>query len=402
MLMAGYRDLLRTPGVARIIAAQLTARVPQGMLSLSLLIHIESTYGTYGAAGLVLGSMSVGQAVAGPLTSRWMGAWGMRRVLVLTSLVFIAAIVVVALVPMPIWGAMAVSCVAGLASPPVTAAVRTIYPKMVNASMLGPLYSLDAAIQELLWVGGPVIATFVATQISPVVALLVAMGFALGGGAWFILSPELGRVRIPPPKGGIGAVLRKPVVLIMTLVGFLVVGNCAAIEAGVVSIYGDSGPQAGIVIAVWSIGSLVGGLILGSRAMTPWSLAIRLGIMTVGSVLAALSTELWWLMPMLLLAGVGIAPSLAVMSASVSSSVRFSETAEAYGWTGTGQLIGAALGSAVAGFLIDGIGSIGGFVTAAALVAIAVVIAATTTRWIPDLRRGEIGPQPDTAPVRTV
>ncbi len=124
--MAGYQELLRTPGVARIIAAQLTARVPQGMLSLSLLIHTEEIYGTYGAAGLVLGTMSVGQAIAGPLTSRWMVAWGMRRVLILTTLVFIASIVVYALVPMPIEAAMATTFVAGLANPPVVAAVRTI------------------------------------------------------------------------------------------------------------------------------------------------------------------------------------------------------------------------------------------------------------------------------------
>jgi len=399
--MAGYRELFRTPGVARIIAAQLTARVPQGMLSLSLLIHIESIYGNYGSAGLVLGAMSVGQAVAGPLTSRWMGAWGMRRVLTLTSVVFIAAVLVIALVPMAIWGAMAVALAAGLANPPIVSAVRTIYPKLVTASMLGPLYSLDAALQELLWIGGPVIATFLATQVSPVVALLTAMAFAVGGGAWFILSPELGRVRIPPPRGGVGAVLRKPVILIMTVLGFLVVGNCAAIEAGVVSIYGDEGPQAGIIIAVWSLGSFAGGLVLGGRRISRWSLAIRLGIMTLGSALALISLQIWWLMPMLLIAGIGIAPSLAVMSAAVSTSVRFSETAEAYGWTGTGQLIGAALGSAVAGFLIDGIGSIGGFLTATALVAVGIGIAAATTRWMPDLR-GDVGPSPDTAPLKTV
>ena len=400
--MSGYRELLRTPGIARIIAAQLTARVPQGMLSLSLLIHTEATYGTYGAAGLVLGAMSVGQAVAGPLTSRWMGAWGMRRVLTLTSLVFVAAILVDTLAPLPLWGAMTATCLAGLASPPFVSAVRTVYPKMVNASMLTPLYSLDAALQVLLWIGGPVIATFLATGISPQVALLVAVAFAVGGGLWFILSPELGRVKIPPARGGIGAVLKKPVVLIMTLVGFLVVGNCAAIEAGVVSIYGDTGPQAGIIIAVWSIGSLAGGLILGSRRMTPWSLAIRVGIMTVGSALAMISLEMWWLMPALLISGIGISPAIAFMSSSVARSVRFSETPEAYGWTGTGQLIGAALGSAIAGFLIDGIGSIGGFIVATGLVLLAVVLSLATVRRLPDMRLGDGGPRPDTAPIRTI
>jgi len=34
-----YLNLLRTPGVARIIAAQLTARLPSGMISLGFLLR---------------------------------------------------------------------------------------------------------------------------------------------------------------------------------------------------------------------------------------------------------------------------------------------------------------------------------------------------------------------------
>jgi len=85
--VGAYRELLKTPGVGRIIAAQLTARFPNGMISLALLLHIEHLTGSYGAAGLVLAATSVGQAVAGPVTSRWMGIWGMRRVLTLPTLV---------------------------------------------------------------------------------------------------------------------------------------------------------------------------------------------------------------------------------------------------------------------------------------------------------------------------
>ena len=45
--MAGYRELLRTPGVARIIAAQLVARLPNGMTSLGILLHIQQITGSY-------------------------------------------------------------------------------------------------------------------------------------------------------------------------------------------------------------------------------------------------------------------------------------------------------------------------------------------------------------------
>jgi hypothetical protein len=65
-----YAELLRHPGVARLLFAQLVARFPGGMLSLGLLIHVEGIFHSYGVAGLVLASLSIGQAVAGPLTSR--------------------------------------------------------------------------------------------------------------------------------------------------------------------------------------------------------------------------------------------------------------------------------------------------------------------------------------------
>ena len=82
-------------------------------------------------------------------------------------------------------------------------------------------------------------------------------------------------------------------------------------------------------------------------------------IVFAGMSLAAFVMDFWWLSATLFIAGIGIAPALAVLFWIVSSSVKFSDTAEAYGWVGTGQLIGAALGSALAGFFIDGYGAQG-------------------------------------------
>ena len=195
--MSAYGNLLKTPGVGRVIAAQLTARFPFGMLSLAYLLHVEHIFGSYGSAGLVLATTSVGQAIAGPLTSRWMGSWGMRPVLILTSIVALASMAVIAFVLMPLWAYVVIGFLGGLAVPPVQPAVRTIYPKMVTSAQLTPLFSLDASAQELIWVAGPVITTFVATQIGTVEAIVVAMAFLLIGGTWFIASFELGRVRVP-------------------------------------------------------------------------------------------------------------------------------------------------------------------------------------------------------------
>ena len=396
--MSTYGSLLKTPGVARIIAAQLTARFPFGMLSLAYLIHIEHIHHSYGAAGLVLAATSIGQAISGPLTSRWMGVWGMRRVLTLTMVVCAVSIGAIAFLVLPVAAYMVIGFVGGLSTPPIQPAVRTIYPKLVNSRQLTRLFSLDASAQEIIWVAGPVITTFVAVQISSTLAIAIAGLFLVGGGTWFILSPEVGRVRIPRSKRRLGVVLAKPAVLLSTITGLLLVAACAATEAAVVATFGEGGSESGIILAIFAIGSLAGGLALGHLPVGPWAMARRMFFVFVGMALAMFSLNFWWIAFALLIAGIGIAPALAVMFAIVSGTVKFSDTAEAYGWVGTGQLIGAALGSAVAGFLIDSHGAIGGYWVAAGVAFFGFLIPLVLRRWHPDLR-GRDASVPDTAPV---
>jgi MFS family permease len=368
------------------------------MLSLAILLHIEHVHHSYGAAGLVLAAASVGQAIAGPLTSRLMGVIGMRIVLSVTLVACAASITVIALFPMPIMITMIVAFIAGLSTPPIQPAVRTIYPKMVNSTQLTPLFSLDASAQELIWIAGPVVITFVAIQISTTIGLLLCSTIMVLGGIWFIVLPEVGRVRIPRSRRKFGVVLTRPTVLLATIVGFLLVGSCAAVEAGVVANFGEDGPEAGIVLAIWSLGSLAGGLSFGHLPIGPWALARRMLIVFVGVALAAMFMNFWWLAITLIIAGAGIAPALAVIFSIVSSSVKFSDTAEAYGWVGTGQLIGAAIGSAVAGFLIDSNGAVGAFWVAGALALVGFIVPTLGRRWHPDLRGRDSGPMPDTEP----
>ncbi|TFD05467.1 MULTISPECIES: MFS transporter [unclassified Cryobacterium] len=398
--MKSYWTLLRTPGVSRLIGAQLTARFPFGMLSLAFLIHIERIFDSYGAAGLVLGAMSIGQAIAGPLTSRLMGRLGMRPVIIATMFICAVSIVVMALVPLSVLSLMLIGFVAGLSTPPIQPAVRTIYPKIVNSRQLTPLFSLDASAQEIIWVLGPVIATFVALQVSTTAGILLAAFFLVAGGIWFVSLPEVGRVRIPRSRRKLGVVLKKPEVLLSTIVGFTLVAACAAVEAGVVAVFGHGSADAGWVLGIFAIGSLIGGLALGHAPIGPWALAARMLIVTIGLALASLWLTFWWLSFALLLAGVGIAPAFAVLFGIVSASVKFSDTAEAYGWVGTGQLIGAAMGSAIAGFSIDHSGPVSAIYVAAGFAALGCIIPALGRRWHPDLRGRDISPIPDTEPIQ--
>jgi MFS family permease len=225
--------------------------------------------------------------------------------------------------------------------------------------------------------------------------------FLVGGGIWFISSPELGRVRIPRSKRAFGSVMTKPAVLLVTISGITLVGSFAAVEAGVVASFGHGDPGSGIVLALFAAGSLIGGLAFGHLPISPWTLARRAVIILIGFGIASLWLNVWWLSVALFIAGVGIAPVLAAMFSVVSASVKFSDTAEAYGWVGTGQLIGAALGSAIAGFLIDANGAIGAFWAAIGLAVLTVTITVLFHRHVPDLRGREVGPQADTEPVAT-
>ena len=372
------------------------------MVSLAYLLHIELLFDSYGLAGLVLAATSLGQAVAGPVTSRLMGRLGMRFVITATLIIAAASMAAMAFLILPIGAYMLIGFVGGLSTPPIQPAVRTIYPTMVNSKQLTPLFSVDASAQELIWIAGPVVTVFIATQISTTMAIVVALFILIIGGIWFLMRPELGTVKIPMSKSRMGTVLTKPPVLLATVVGFLLIGSAAAVEVAVVSVFGHGGPQAGIVLSIWAFGSIVGGLALGHVPIGPWALAVRMGVVFIGMALAGIILDFWWIAGALLIAGIGIAPALAVMFAIVSSSVKFSDTAEAYGWMGSGQLIGAALGSAVAGFAIDAYGSVGGFVAASILAFVGVIIPTVFHTAHPDLRGRDATPLADTEPVRIV
>lgn len=382
------------------------ARFPFGMLSIILLLHIQQAYGDFTSAGLVLATQSVGQAVSGPMSSRLMGRLGMRPVLSVTSLVCSILLVTIALVHLPLLVVAGIALLIGLTTPPVTPAVRTIYPKLVPGTQLSALFSLDAAAQELIWVLGPVVAVFVTSQFGTAVGLMVAAGFMVLGGAWFVLSPAVGQVKLLPSKRGFGAVLRHPTVVISTIVGFFFVASFAALEAGVVAAFstgntggGHGSMESGIVLALFAAGSLVGGLLIGHREMRPTSLLLRISIVFVGTVACLVSLNIWWLGTVLFLGGLGTAPAFAAISSIVSSTVKFSETAEAFGWVGTGQLVGVATGSAFAGIAIDLAGAQGAIGVSAVLLLICAIVAAVTIRWIPDLRGRSIEPPPETGAI---
>lgn len=400
--MKTYLELLRVRGVTRVLLSQLLARFPHGMLSIAFLIHVEQVHHSYAAAGLVVAAISLGEAIAGPISSRLMARWGMRPLLSVMTIVAVITLSSMAIFPLSVPALVVLGFIGGCSFPPIQPAVRTIYPKLVPNRLLTPLFSLDASAQEIIWIVGPVLTTFVALRVGSVEAVLAAMAFLAAGGLWFITSPSVGQVRIPMSKRRLGGVLSRPPVIISTLLGLSLVACFAAVEAGIIGLFGEDGPEAGWILAIYALGSLVGGLAWGHREIAPWSMTRRLLLVFAGLAAASLSSDFWWLAVTLFISGLGVAPALTVLFANVSATMKFSETAESYAWIGSGQLIGAGLGSAVAGLCIDHFGAQTAIIAATLFALITAIGALGTFRWSPDLRGGHGAPLPDTGPVETI
>ncbi|SDY91257.1 MFS transporter [Tessaracoccus flavus] len=383
--MRHFAELVRQPGLARVLGTQLAARFPAGMYSLGLLIHVEHAKGNYTAAGMVLAAFSVGMAVAGPIVSRQLSRFGTTFVLLLTLALSCAAFVGVALFPgLPLPAVMAMAAVGGAAMPPVIPTVRTLYPRLSPRNLLTALFSLDAALQEIIWVIGPVLITVLVAVFGSTTALLVVVAIQVAGGLVFALDPLVRQLRIPAATRKFGRVLSSPSVVLMVVVSLLMIGSFAAVEAAVVASFGEGSINAGIVLAISAVGSLLGGLAAGNRPIGRWSLALRLVIIVGGFGIAAVSSGFWGLAVALFVAGLGIAPALAAVSNIIAGSVSFAETAEAYGWIGTGQLLGASIGSATAGIAIDAAGGTGGIYVAAGIAVLAFVTALVFRTAQPD------------------
>lgn len=394
--MSTYGEVLKTPGVASTLVAQLVARFPAGMYAIGLLLHIEQKFDAYTAAGVVLAAMSVGQAVATPFTTRLMSRLGTRRLLTIAMLISSSSMFGIALLDAPLWVYIVLGATTGLAMPPIGPTARTMYPRMLSQRQLPSLFSFDAILQEIIFILGPVAVTFLVTSVNSTVALTFGASVQLLGSLWFVLLPRVGNLRIPPTNTRMGSVLKKKPVLLVTVVGFLVVGSLSGTEAGIVAVYGHDGPQAGWILAIGAIGSICGGLMFGSRTITKRSLAIRCSILVVGFTAAPFVMTFWGLAAAMFVASIGCAPALAAISAIIAGSVKFADTPESYGWVNSGMLTGIALCSAIAGVCIDLVGPAGGLYVGATAALLATVVAFVFRRHQPDLTQGIAEPPPTT------
>jgi MFS family permease len=89
--MRQYLDLLRTPGVAALVAATTLGRLPYGMNVLALILLLRAEGFGYAEVGIVTGAAGLAVGVTAPLLGRVVDRLGQTRVLATTAVLYLSA-----------------------------------------------------------------------------------------------------------------------------------------------------------------------------------------------------------------------------------------------------------------------------------------------------------------------
>lgn len=386
-----YRGLLRCPGLAGVLAFSVVGRLHESMIAFGLLLLVTQR-STYAAAGVALACFGVGGMVGGPVNATFAARFGHARVLLALAVAYAAGIGGMALAGADLRWLAPVSVLAGLATPPLTPALRSTLPRLVPPADRLIVFALESTLQEVVFVAGPVLAGGLAVVLAPEAVLAAAAALTLAGvgGYCAVVARHAGEVpdgarATPGPHVGTAAGGRAGIArLLVGGVAFLAVLSVAS----VVIVAEVSGPQAkgsaGLFLGAVSVGSMVGGLVFGARVAAGAAVAPRFavlgGALGVLALVAALPAVWSWVAAVLMLVaafgyGTTIAPVGAVLFAELDR-VAGARSTQAFGWMGAAMGLGGAIGDAGGGWLVTEPGT----VVAAVVAGVAAVAGALVLR----------------------
>ena len=275
--------------------------------------------------------------------------------------------------------------------PPLTAAIRGAWTSLTQPA--GPYTTVrqtalaaETSMFELVFVVGPLLVALFVALADPALAIGFAAAATLVGTIALALGPAIRSQKPHPsaePTSGLGP-LRAP--------GFAALLACCAglgtaFGASTVAIpayaqaQGGANPEtmAGVLIAVWSLGSALGGLWFGTRVVR--SALSRQFAWLLAAVAASLM--ILPIMPgpialgaALVIGGATIAPALTIENALVGRLAPGRMMNEAYTWMVTIGVSASAFGSSIAGLIVDHTGAGPAFLFAGLAAAFGAAVAA--------------------------
>jgi MFS family permease len=356
-----------------------------GMVGLALLLLVRENDGSYAAAGAVSGAYFVATAIGAPIAGRLVDRRGQTRILLPRAVIFpvlLLGVCGLALVDAPLPAIAAAAAAAGALMPPVGASLRALWPRMfADAELRAAAYALEASLQEITFVAGPLLVALLTAAVSPALALAVAAAAGCVGTTLIALAQPVRAWRPDELHAGsiLGALESPGVMTIISLSVCLGLGF-GATEVGFPAFAeGHGGAELGsIPLALFAAGSLVGGLLAGGLVtMSPIRL-LRLSavLLALGLALPLLGWSLPSMSVLAFLAGVPIAPVVMAAYGLIDAVAKRGTAAEAFAWISTAVFIGFSIGMALGGTLIDAFGVRASFALAVASASVGAVLVA--------------------------
>jgi MFS family permease len=378
-----YLSVWRLPSAPVLLVAGFAGRLPSAMVPLALLLMVQQQTGSYAVAGLAAATYGLAMAGMAPVLGRLADRRTPRPVLLAQAGAYpllLTLLVAVVLGGAPTAAIVAASAAAGAGTPLVSGAVRALWSR-VDPAVRGTAFALDATATELVFVAGPTLVALLAVLADPAWAVAVAGVLAVAGALGIATSAAM---RGWVPGGGHRtspfATVLTPGLPRVLLSGAALMLGFGALEVAVPAFADAAGSpgMSGVLLALWSLGSVAGGLWFGARVVSVslprqyrWLL---LGV-TIGLAPLTAASSPWVLGALLFLGGTAIAPTLTVQNSLVGAIAPAHATTEAFTWLSTMATGASAVGAALGGALIESpAGVSGSLLLAVAGAAVAVLV----------------------------
>ena len=371
--MRRYGELWRLPSAPLLIVAGIIGRLPAGVAPLALLLFLADRTGSYAVGGLAVGIYGLATAATAPVLGRIADRRGFTPILIGTGIGYPLA--------------------TGALMPLLSSSLRALWSELTEGpdgdSVRQTAFALDAIAMEIVWMTGPVlVAAAVALSSAasgPAIALIGAAVLGLAGSLAVAISRPSRRWR--PRAVQPGTHRRNPLrargMAPALVAAFALLFGSGAIEAGVAGFAGEQGEPAlsGVLLAVWSVGSALGGLWFGAQrfaASTVTQYRWTLLACAVGTVPLAFLGNAWLLGAVLFLGGTAFAPAITVQNSLVATLAPAGTLTESFTWLTTVSYAAVAGGTAIGGALVD---RPGGITAAMLLAAFTGVVAWAIAAW---------------------
>lgn len=362
-MLRSYAVLFKTPGALAFSATGFVARMPISQFGLAAVMLVSAQTGSYSLAGKVSATAALSGAVVMPQIARLVDRYGQARVarpvLVAGALCWLGLALAVQL-DWPRWSWFVLAAGGGGLSPSIGAMVRARWVHVLgDRSLQQRAFSWESSVDEVVFIIGPPLATFLATGITPYAGVLAAAFFLLVGG-WLFTAQ---RATEPPPSAPGAPRFSSRRLLTPSLIAVALVFVCCgtafgSIDVVVVAFADEAGnkPAAGLILAAYAAGSLISGLTYGVLSFRR----------SIGAQFVAAACLFALLAPLLLLAsnlclctilifasGFAIAPLLISATVLIERIVPPVALTEALTWSTTALVLGITIGASTGGALID-------------------------------------------------